>query len=244
MIKKWNEFIREFVENSDSLIDIKMTEIKELIDSVGGGHNLLYEWQNKNDHEIIINFNWDNLSIRYEFSIDNMSITKIVSEQIDFQEDVDSIDEALDIIEKDIHNIIGISESYKGQWDSSIKERQVLSIIEKIKKISDLSIPDSADIEGLIESLEKSLSSYDDYVIENVVDLMLFNYPDVDENYIISKIIEIGDYILEKYGTEPIMVLYAFEDAFSELSNHYYISEERGRPKARKADSDLWKKTK
>jgi hypothetical protein len=115
MIKKWNEFIREFVENSDSLIDIKMTEIKELIDSVGGGHNLLYEWQNKNDHEIIINFNWDDLSIRYEFNIDNMNIIKIVSEQMDFQQDVDSIDEALDIIEKDIHNIIGISEAKRGR---------------------------------------------------------------------------------------------------------------------------------
>jgi hypothetical protein len=113
MIKRWEEFIREFVENHDNIIDTKMTEIKELIDSVGGGHNLLYEWQNKNNHEIIINFNWDDLSIRYEFSIDNMSFTKIVGEQIDFQEDVNSIDEALDIIEKDIHNIIGISESYK-----------------------------------------------------------------------------------------------------------------------------------
>ncbi len=111
MIKKWNKFIREFIENSDSLIDAKMSEIKDLIDSVGGDHNLLYEWENKNNHEIIINFNWDDLSIRYEFSIDNMIIVKIVSEQVDFQENVESIDEALDIIEKDIHSIIGISES-------------------------------------------------------------------------------------------------------------------------------------
>jgi hypothetical protein len=69
MIKKWNQFIREFVENSDNTIDIKMTELKELIDSVGDDHNLLYEWKNKDNHEVIINFNWDSLSIRYEFNV-------------------------------------------------------------------------------------------------------------------------------------------------------------------------------
>jgi hypothetical protein len=223
MIKKWNQFIREFVEGTESLIDVKMSEIKDLITSFGGEHKLLYEWENKNNHEVIINFTLDKLSIRYEFSIDNMFIIKVVNDEIDFQENVDSVDEALDIVEKDIHNIIGISENYKGHFDSSIKERQVLPIIEKIKKLSKLSLPDSADIEGLIESLEKSLYNYDDYVIENVIDLMLFNYPGVDGDYIVSKVIEIGDYILEKYGTEPIMVLHAFDDAFSELSNHYSI---------------------
>jgi hypothetical protein len=115
MIKKWNQFIREFIENSYNLIDSKMSELKDLIDSVGDGHNLLYEWQNKNDHEIIINFNWDNLAIRYEFSVDEMIVTKIVGDRVDFQESVSSIDEALDIIEKDIHNIIGISEAKRGR---------------------------------------------------------------------------------------------------------------------------------
>jgi hypothetical protein len=115
MIKKWNEFIREFVENSDNIIDIKMTELKELIDSVSEGHNLLYEWKNKDNHEIIINFNWDDLSIRYEFNVDDMFISKIANEKIDFQKSIDSIDEALDIIEKDIHNIIGISEAKRGR---------------------------------------------------------------------------------------------------------------------------------
>ena len=32
MIKKWNQFIREFVENSNSVVDAKMQEIKELVD--------------------------------------------------------------------------------------------------------------------------------------------------------------------------------------------------------------------
>lgn len=223
MIKKWNQFIREFVENSDNTIDIKMTELKELIDSVGDGHNLLYEWKNKDNHEVIINFNWDSLSIRYEFNVDNMSIVKVVNEQIDFQESVDSIDEALDIIEKDIHNIIGISESYVGEWSSSLKWSDLDNIISKIKKIFDLGLHDTADIEDLIVSLEKKLSVYDEEVVESVIDLMLFNYPDVSEDYIKTTIIRLGDTVMNKYGTEPVMVKYAFEDAFEELSNYYNI---------------------
>lgn len=223
MIKKWNEFIREFVENSDNIIDIKMTELKELIDSVSEGHNLLYEWENKDNHEIIINFNWDDLSIRYEFNIDDMFIIKIANEQIDFEESVGSIDEALDIIEKDIHNIIGISESYAGEWDSSLKWSDLDGVIDKIVKISNLDLQDTVDIEGLINSLEARLSSYDSEIIESVIDLMLFNYPDVSEEYIRKSIIRLGDKIINKYGTEPIMVKYAFEDAFDELSNYYNI---------------------
>jgi hypothetical protein len=223
MIKKWNQFIREFVENSDNTIDIKMTELKELIDSVGDGHNLLYEWKNKDNHEVIINFNWDSLSIRYEFNVDNMSIVKVVNEQIDFQESVDSIDEALDIIEKDIHNIIGISESYVGDWSSSLKWGDLDNIISKIKKIFNLGLHDTADIEDLIVSLEKKLSVYDEEVVESVIDLMLFNYPDVSEDYIKTTIIRLGDTVMNKYGTEPVMVKYAFEDAFEELSNYYNI---------------------
>jgi hypothetical protein len=223
MIKKWNQFIREFVENSDNTIDIKMTELKELIDSVGDGHNLLYEWKNKDNHEVIINFNWDSLSIRYEFNVDNMSIVKVVNEQIDFQESVDSIDEALDIIEKDIHNIIGISESYVGEWSSSLKWSDLDNIIIKIKKIFNLGLHDTADIEDLIVSLEKKLSVYDEEVVESVIDLILFNYPDVSEDYIKTTIIRLGDTVMNKYGTEPVMVKYAFEDAFEELSNYYNI---------------------
>ena len=47
MIKKWGQFIREFVENSDSIIDAKMQELKDLVDGVSDGQNFIYEWQNK-----------------------------------------------------------------------------------------------------------------------------------------------------------------------------------------------------
>ena len=39
------------------------------------------------------------------------------------------------------------------------------------------------------QNIMSSLSNYDKEVIEEVIDLMLFNYPEVYEDYIIDKII-------------------------------------------------------
>ena len=64
---------------------------------------------------MIINFNDDNVSIRYEFDIDDLYITKFAGETIDFEQPVSSIDEGLDIIEKDIQMILNISEKVKAE---------------------------------------------------------------------------------------------------------------------------------
>lgn len=122
MIKNWSQFINENVVNPDSYIDIKMQEIKELIESVEDVGALIYEWENKNDHQLYVNFSINELSIRYEFDIDNMHVTKTAGETLDFVEDVESIEEGVEVIEKDIHSLLGISEKartpgeeYKGK---------------------------------------------------------------------------------------------------------------------------------
>lgn len=121
MIKKFQEFIREFIENSDNVIDAKLQELKDLIDGMSD-NSILYEWENRSDHEVIINFTANELSIRYEFDIDQMYVAKFVGNTTDFQTYVESIDEGLEVIEKDIHGILGISEKartpgekYKGK---------------------------------------------------------------------------------------------------------------------------------
>lgn len=108
MIKKWNQFIREFIENSDNMIDIKMQEIRNLIDGVSDGQNIVYEWENKEDHQLLVNFTKDDLSIRYEFDIDDLMVTKIVGDTIDFSNSVSSISDGLVTIEKDIHMVLSI----------------------------------------------------------------------------------------------------------------------------------------
>lgn len=45
MIKKYEQFIREFVEND--FINSKMQEIKDLINSATEGQNIIYEWENE-----------------------------------------------------------------------------------------------------------------------------------------------------------------------------------------------------
>lgn len=106
------KLFREFIENSDNIIDIKMQELKDLIDSLSDDA-IIYQWENKSDHEVVINFSYNDLSIRYEFDIDQMFVVKFVGDTTDFQTDVESIDEGLDVIEKDIQGILGISEKIK-----------------------------------------------------------------------------------------------------------------------------------
>jgi hypothetical protein len=113
MIKNWSQFIREFIENSDNLIDVKMTELNDLVSGVSDGTNIVYQWENKDNHELVINFLFNGISVRYEFDIDSLNLSKFANDVLDFRESIDSIDEALDIIEKDIHNILGISETFK-----------------------------------------------------------------------------------------------------------------------------------
>lgn len=114
MIKKWNEFIREFVE-SESFIDVKMQELKDLVDGATDGNNIIYEWENKNDHELTVTFSTGELSIRYDFDIDDLHVIKTAGNNVDFQTSVESIEEGLEIIEKDIQSILGISERVKAQ---------------------------------------------------------------------------------------------------------------------------------
>ena len=136
MIKKYNEFIREFVETgSDSVLDAKMQEIKELVDSIGG-QAFMYEWENKNDHELFVNFTNNELVLRYEFDIDDLMLKKIASNVVDFETKVSSIDEGLDIIEKDIHSILGVSESFDNE--DELDEDLILSLM-KDKGWGDLS---------------------------------------------------------------------------------------------------------
>ena len=62
MIKKWNEYIKEDFDGSESLIDAKMQEISDLVSSIAQSQSqgqaqsksqsLIYEWENKNDHDL------------------------------------------------------------------------------------------------------------------------------------------------------------------------------------------------
>ncbi len=124
MIKKWDQFIKEFVNNNNGndYIGSKMQELKDLVDGVSNGQNFIYEWESKNDHQLLVNFSTVELSIRYEFDIDDLILTKVVGEKVDFTDKVESIEEGLDMIEKDIQLILGVSESISENSKRPINE--------------------------------------------------------------------------------------------------------------------------
>ena len=110
-IKKWNEFLREFVE-SGGYIDARMQEIKDLLDGISGdGQNIVYEWENKDDHQLSVSFSLGDLSVRYDFDIDDMMLTKTAGDAIDFETPVDSIEAGIEMVEQDIKSILDIEES-------------------------------------------------------------------------------------------------------------------------------------
>ena len=223
MIKSWNEFIREFIENSDNVIDIKMQEIKDLIDGFSDGQNIIYEWKNKSDHQLEVAFSIGDLSIKYEFDIDQLEVTKIAGDSVDFKEGVESIDEGLDIIEKDIHSILGVSESHTRDYDSSLTEEEVREVTNRIRKFAKIEVIDNtADVEGPVEELQESLSNYDKETIDLVIDTTLFgDDSDSWEDWAVEQIITTGDKIMSKHGTEPMQLLNAYNDVFIYLKKYF-----------------------
>lgn len=236
MIKDWKTFLKEeFIENSNNIIDVKMEELNDLISGFSDGNDIMYQWENKDDNEVIINFLFNDISNRYEINLNNSKVDKIKDNKVIFSLDVYNIDEALDIVEKDIHEILGVSESKT--YDSSLTKQDVLWISKKIKKVTDLKISDSANIEGLVEEIEDGLKDYDLILHERVTDMILFDNPDSTIDEVCDRIIKLGDKIMDRHGTEPKMVIQAFEDAFNILEKHYKINE-----KNTPTDKKLWDK--
>ena len=129
MIKRWNQFIREFVEDSnniDSIINDRMDKLEMKISNIKESDPntiLIYKYDNQNDSRVIVNFTYDDLSIKYDFDIDGKNdvpgrplyLTKYACDVIDFEGPVKTIVEGLDIIEKEIQMILNISEKVKAQ---------------------------------------------------------------------------------------------------------------------------------
>lgn len=237
MIKKWKEFLLEFVNTSDSFIDAKMQEIKDLLDNISD-ENIVYEWENKNDHQLVVSFSYGQLAVKYDFDIDDLYLTKTAGNVVDFESGVESIDDGLEMIEGDIKSILGISESYRNEWDSSIKEEEAEDIVNKILKFQKIGVMDNTtDPDGLIKELEEQLSNYDKVTIDLVIDTLLFGDESQSwRDWATEQIISVGDKIMSKYGTEPTQVLNAYRTAFNLLRRDFIWEEElnEGRTKAQR----------
>jgi hypothetical protein len=117
-----------------------------------------------------------------------------------------------------------LSESYRGQWDSSIEEHQVLDLCDKIYQVQKFlieSLEDDYDI--YISKIESILQPYDKIVQNFLLELFTSDSSDKDDE-LVQDIIELGDKIINRYGTEPRQVLNAIEDIISYFSR--FLTEE------------------
>jgi hypothetical protein len=197
-----------------------MEKLKKILDDITG-NNIIYTWENNNDKELIVTFSTDELSVKYQFDIDDLMVTKTAGDTIDFDTKVESIDEGLDMIEKDIQSILGISES--SEYSSSIEEHETENIIQRILNFSKIGVMDNAaDTEGIVEDMEKALSMFDKETIDLVIDTILFGDDSESwKEWISKEIIRVGDKVMSKYGTEPMQVLNAYDTAFNYLKRNF-----------------------
>ncbi len=135
MIKKWGDFIREFVDEPIN-VDYINSRMHELKDTVMQTQNDQYndddfylglEWSiegkshdNNSQGQLNINFSTVDGDIRFEFDLDRLEINKIenessISNNIKSMK-ISSVEEGLDIIEKYIYNYLGVSESVVNEW--------------------------------------------------------------------------------------------------------------------------------
>jgi hypothetical protein len=113
-IKKFFEF------KSESFIDSKLDELKDLVSDFS--NNFVFSWE-ENDDVISINLDFDNSTHLYIIDTHDNILSKYFKEEIDldiesnkyieFKKDFSNLDDALDIIEKDIMSILEIHENLK-----------------------------------------------------------------------------------------------------------------------------------
>jgi hypothetical protein len=134
----------------------------------------------------------------------------------DFSKKVSDVDEALDMVEKEIYEICDISESYVSQWDSSIKSSDVKDILPKIYQVQEFIQESGEDFDSKIDSI---LINYDNIVKNFISEMFLNNYWFSEKNDgLIDVIVELGDKIMNRYGTEPKQVINAIEGVISYFS--------------------------
>lgn len=100
---KYLKLIREFKNNS--IIDAKMSEIKDLISNVSD-QDILYEWENKYDHQLFVSFSYNEEYYKYELDIKDLFIKKFKNDTLEYDNTLTSLEEGLSIIYDDVVSII------------------------------------------------------------------------------------------------------------------------------------------
>lgn len=104
----------------------------------------------------------------------------------------------------------------ESMWSSSLKEEQIIDLLPKIYQVQKYILDSKNDYTDKIESI---LEPYDKIVRDFLVELFTINYWYSEQNReLINIIIELGDKVMTRFGTEPRQVLNAIENIISYFS--------------------------
>ncbi len=207
---KTNEF--------SDLIDAKMSEIKDLVSNF---EKYIFHWDIQENGLLHVYLSHDKLKLDSSY-VCEMDVEKGYVKENENKRKIKSVEEGLEIIEKSVQGILGVSEN--GHYDSSITRHSIQDIKSKIESIQNHFDAYSRDsdyskdhMNRLVAELENVLRPYDKKVTEFIVDKLLFDIPD---ERLSSEIIKLGDDIMGLYGTEPKQVMEAFDTAFNHLEKY------------------------
>lgn len=107
---KFIKLIKEFKESN--LIESKMSELKDIISNISD-NEVLYEWENKFDHELFITFSYNDNYIKYELDINDLFLKKYNNENLIYDKPLSSLEEGLDMIYNEVTKIVEIIKNGK-----------------------------------------------------------------------------------------------------------------------------------
>tara|TARA_Y100000389_G_scaffold53168_1_gene49031 strand:- start:3785 stop:4102 length:318 start_codon:yes stop_codon:yes gene_type:complete len=100
---KFIKLIKEFKEND--LIESKMSELKDIISNITD-NEVLYEWENKFDHQLFITFSYNENYIKYELNVNDLYLKKFNNENLIYDNTLSSLEDGLNIIYKEVTEIV------------------------------------------------------------------------------------------------------------------------------------------
>jgi hypothetical protein len=110
-VQNFSKFVNENYSNPDmGYIESKLAELEELVKSFSEEKNLRYRTRNKRGNLIIISFALGDYKVEYEYTIKGGTIVKTLDGEVEFEKNVDSVDEGLEVLEEDIKKSLSITE--------------------------------------------------------------------------------------------------------------------------------------
>ena len=121
-IKKFGETGKKLPGRYKKLLNSNIDHINSRMEELDGviseNHDdlVVFSWSvdeksendTKSQGQLNIDFTHKNIVTRFEFDLDELKLEKLLDDELDFSEIVDSIDEGLDIIQNEIYHYLGV----------------------------------------------------------------------------------------------------------------------------------------